>query len=319
MAKHFIDIDDISSKELRKIIDLAKKIKKEHRAKGRSYKKHKTLLENKGLAMIFEKTSTRTRVSFDVAINQLGGFSVNMNKGETQLSKGETPSDTAKVLSRYVDAIMIRASSHQTILDLAHNSEVPVINALSDYSHPCQIMASIMAIEEHVGDIKNKKIAWFGDANNVLTSYIHGAKKFGYKLAIAIPSDNDFKEFANCDSEISKAQSFGADIKIYKNPQDAARDANVLVTDTWFSMGDAAEHNDALRNRKINLLMPYQVNKELIGLAKKDAIFTHCLPAYRGYEVSGDVIDSEQSIVFDEAENRLHVQKAILLWTMSEK
>ena len=187
MVKHFIDIDNINSKELREIIDLAKKIKKEHKEKGRSYKKHKSLLENKSLAMIFEKTSTRTRVSFDVAMNHLGGHSIIMNKADMQLVKGESTSDTAKVLSRYVDGIMIRAISHQTILDLAQSSEVPVINALSDFSHPCQILASIMTIEEHIGSIQNKKIAWFGDANNVLNSYIQGAKKFNYKLVMAIP------------------------------------------------------------------------------------------------------------------------------------
>lgn len=317
MVKHFIDIDNISSKELREIIELAKKIKKEHKEQGRAYKKHKNLLENKSLAMIFEKTSTRTRVSFDVAMNQLGGHSITMNKADMQLGKGESPSDTAKTLSRYVDGIVIRAISHDTILDIAQNSQVPVINALSDFSHPCQILASIMTIEEHIGDIQNKKITWFGDANNVLTSYIQAAKKFNYKLVMSIPSDSGLKEFDICDSEIKKAQMAGSDVMVVLDPKEASKDADVMVTDTWFSMGDSSEHNDALRHKKINALRPYQVTKELMDLANKDAIFTHCLPAYRGFEVSAEVIDSEKSVVFDEVENRLHVQKAILLWTMS--
>lgn len=317
MIKHFIDIENISSKELREIVELAKKIKKEHKEKARAYKKHKNLLENKSLAMIFEKTSTRTRVSFDVAINQLGGNSIVMNKNDMQLSKGEPISDTSKTLSRYVDAIAIRAISHETILELARNSSVPVINALSDFSHPCQILASIMTIEEHIGDINNKKITWFGDANNVLNSYIQAAKKFNYKLEMAIPINSDLKEFNLCKDEIKKAQTIGADISVNLDPKEVAKDADVIITDTWFSMGDSSEKNDALRHKKTNALMPYQVNMELMNLANENVIFTHCLPAYRGFEVTAEVIDSEKSIVFDEAENRLHIQKAILIWAIS--
>ena len=262
--------------------------------------------------MIFEKTSTRTRVSFEVAINQLGGHAIVMNKSDMQLGKGETVEDTAKVLSRFVDAIMIRSNSHKTIQELAKHSTVPVINALSDFSHPCQIIASILTIEEHLGEIKGKKLAWFGDANNVLNSYIHAAKAFGFELAIATP-----KEFTFCDAEIKKAVKSGAKIFYSSDAKKVAKNADVMISDTWFSMGDEAEKNDALKQKKLNLLMPFQVNANLMKLAKKKAIFTHCLPAYRGFEVTAGIIDSKQSVVFDEAENRLHAQKAILIWTLS--
>jgi ornithine carbamoyltransferase len=295
---HFVDLNKISAKELQKILALAKKLKKEKNSK---------ILAGKHLAMIFEKTSTRTRVSFEVAINQLGGHAIVMNSGDMQLGKGETVADTAHVLSRFVDGIMIRSNSHQTIVDLAKNSRVPVINALSDFSHPCQIMASILTIEEHLGKISGKKLAWFGDANNVLNSYIHAALAFDYELAIAIPKEYDF-----CDDEIKKAKKNGAKIYVCKNAKEAAKDADVLITDTWFSMGDAAAKDKKLRDKKLKQLMPYQVNQDLMKLAKKTAIFTHCLPAYRDFEVTADVIDSKKSVVFDEAENRLHAQKAIL-------
>ncbi len=308
MVNHFIDLDKISDKDLHKILALSKKIKKEQNAA-----KQAKLLPHKNLAMIFEKTSTRTRVSFEVGINQLGGHAVVMNKNDMQLGKGETVQDTAKVLSRFVDAIMIRSNSHQTILELAKYSSKPVINALSDFSHPCQIMASLLTIEEHLGKIAGKKLAWFGDANNVLNSYIHAAKAFGYELAIATPKEFDF-----CQSEIKKAVKLGAKISYYSDPKKAAKDADVLISDTWFSMGDETEKNDALRQKKLNTLMPYQVNEKLMKLAKKTAIFTHCLPAYRGFEVTSEVIDSKKSVIFDEAENRLHAQKAILLWAMKD-
>ncbi len=304
--KHFIDLDQFDAKELAKIIKLAQKLKKDKNPLSQS-----KILAQKNLAMIFEKNSTRTRVSFEVGINQLGGHAIVMNKNDMQLGKGETVEDTAKVLSRFVDAIMIRSNLHSTITDLAKNSSVPVINALSDFSHPCQIIASIMTIEEHLGKIAGKKLAWFGDANNVLNSYIHAAQAFGYELAIAKPKEFDF-----CDDEIKKAKKKGAKISCFENAKDAAKDADVLITDTWFSMGDVAEKNDALRQKKINQMMPYQVNSNLMKLAKKTAIFTHCLPAYRGFEVTADVIDSKKSVVFDEAENRLHAQKAIMVYLL---
>ena len=304
---HFVDLDQFDAKELRKIIELARKLKNDKKPLGQA-----KILAQKNMAMIFEKTSTRTRVSFEVGINQLGGHAIVMNKNDMQLGKGESVEDTAKVLSRFVDAIMIRSNSHQTILDLAKHSTKPVINALSDFSHPCQIMASILTIEEHLGNIKGKKLAWFGDANNVLNSYIHAAKAFGYELAIATPKDYDF-----CNAEIKKAVKNGAKISYSSDPKKAAKDADVLITDTWFSMGDAAEKDDKLKKQKLKVLMPYQVNSDLMKLAKKNAIFTHCLPAYRGFEVTAEVIDSKKSVVFDEAENRLHAQKAIMVYLMS--
>lgn len=300
---HFIDLDQIDKKELLKILDLAKKLKSN---------KSNAKLNGKNLAMIFEKSSTRTRVSFEVGMNQLGGHAIVMNQKDMQLGKGETIADTAQVLSRFVDAIMIRSNSHNTILELAANATVPVINALSDYSHPCQIMASIMAIEEHLGSIKGKKLAWFGDANNVLNSYIHGALAFDYELAIATPAEYDF-----CNLEIEKAQKSGAKITHFTNAKDAAKGTDVLIADTWFSMGDLSEKDEKIKEKKLKILKPYQVNQDLMQLANKNAIFTHCLPAYRGCEVTTEVIDSKQSIVFDEAENRLHAQKAILLWCCS--
>ncbi len=304
LLKHFVDLNQIPASELRQILTLAVKLKKQ-----KNPVKQAKLLPQKNLAMIFEKTSTRTRVSFEVGINQLGGHAIVMNKNDMQLGKGETVEDTAKVLSRFVDAIMIRSNSHDTILQLAKYASVPVINALSDFSHPCQIMASIQTIEEHLGKIKGKKLAWFGDANNVLMSYIHAAKAFDYELAIAVPAGFDF-----CNSEIEKAVKSGAKISISSDPKKAAKDADVLITDTWISMGDSAEKDEKAKKEKLKKLMPFQVNSALMKIAKKTAIFTHCLPAYRGYEVTADVIDSKQSVVFDEAENRLHAQKAILVW-----
>jgi ornithine carbamoyltransferase len=307
MIKHFVDLDKIPDKELVKILALAKKLKKE-----KSADKQAKLLPHKNLAMIFEKTSTRTRVSFEVGINQLGGHAIVMNKNDMQLGKGESVEDTAKVLSRFVDAIMIRSNSHQTILELEKHSSVPVINALSDFSHPCQIVASILTIEEHLGKIAGKKLAWVGDANNVLNSYIHAAKAFDFELAIATPKELNF-----CNAEISKAKKQGAKISHVSDAKKAVKNADVIITDTWFSMGDEAETNDAIRQKKINLLNPFQVNADLMKKAKKTAIFTHCLPAYRGFEVTAEVIDSKKSVIFDEAENRLHAQKAILVWALS--
>lgn len=302
-TKHFIDLDILDSADLKSIISTAKKLKL---LEPKSAAK---LLELKNLAMIFEKSSTRTRVSFEVGINQLGGNAVVLDKNSTQLGKGETVEDTAKVLSGMVDMIMIRCKDHELLTKMAQNSLIPVINGLTDYSHPCQIMASILTIEEELGDIKGKTLSWFGDANNVLISYIHAADKFDYTLNIAIPQNFDF-----CDEEIKKAQKKGAKINVFHDAKSAAKNSDVLITDTWISMGQDSESDQKKRDEKIQKLMPFQVNAELMNLANKNAIFTHCLPAYRGYEVSEDVIDSAKSVVFQEAYNRLHSQKAILLW-----
>lgn len=301
--KHFIDLNQIKADELKSIIKIAKELK------TLDYSATKNLLPGKNLAMIFEKPSTRTRVSFEVAINQLGGNAIVMNKNDMQLGKGETVIDTAKVLSRFVDVVMVRCKEHNLLAEMAKYSEIPVINGLSDYSHPCQILASILAIEESIGDINGKTLSWFGDANNVLNSYIHSAKIFNYTLNIAIPKEFDF-----CNEEIDLAKKSGAKINLYHQATRAAKNADVLITDTWISMGQGEEKDEQAKQEKLKLLMPFQVNQELMSLANPDAIFTHCLPAYRGYEVSADVIDSKKSVVFNEAENRLHIQKAVLLW-----
>lgn len=318
---NFIDLDQIEATELRNIIELAKRLKQE--AKNDTFHHH---LEGKNLAMLFEKSSTRTRISFEAGINQLGGNAIVMNAADTQLGKGEPVSDTAKVFSRLVDLAMLRVKSHKTIIEFAENSKIPVINALSDFSHPCQIMASVMAIEERVGSVSSEVLTWFGDANNVLNSYIHGALQFGYELRIAIPFNYDF-----CDQEIAKAVAKGANIKLYcqeinqgekaglqisGNVKDAVTDCGVLITDTWVSMGQNSENDESRKRQKLAELQPYQVTKDLMKLADSSAIFTHCLPAYRGYEVESEVIDGPYSIVFEEAENRLHVQKAIMMWCL---
>ena len=301
--KHFIDLDQIPAPELANIIRAARNLK------NTGFEKQKNLLAGKSLAMIFEKPSTRTRISFEVAINQLGGYAIILNKNDMQLGKGETPADTAKVLSGFVDSVMIRCKDHKLIQEIADNASIPVINALTDFSHPCQILASILTIKENLGEIKGKTLSWFGDANNVLNSYIHAAKSFDYTLNIAIPKGLDFSN-----DEIKQAKTNGAKINLFHEAKAAAKGSDVLIADTWISMGQEEASNEKAKKEKLDLLMPFQVNSELMKLANKDAIFIHCLPAYRGYEVSADVIDGEKSVVFAEAENRLHIQKAILLW-----
>ncbi len=302
-TKHFIDLNILESDELKSIISTAKKLK------SFDIQSASKLLELKNLVMIFEKNSTRTRVSFEAGINQLGGHAIVMNKDTTQLGNDETIEDTAKVLSGMVDMIMIRSKDHSLLTNMAKNSTIPVINGLTDYSHPCQIMASILTIEEKLGSIENKTLSWFGDANNVLTSYIHGTHKFNYTLNISIPENFHLR-----DEEIEKAKEKGAKINIYHDPEVAAKNSDVLITDTWVSMGEVSERDQVKRQEKMDQLMPYQVTQKLMNLAKDHAIFTHCLPAYRGFEVSADVIDSPKSVVFAESHNRLHVQKAIMLW-----
>jgi ornithine carbamoyltransferase len=302
-TKHFIDLDILESKELKSMILAAKKLKLI------DSKSHAKLLESKNLAMIFDKNSTRTRVSFEAGINQLGGHGLVMDMSSTQLGKGESVHDTAKVLSGLVDMIMIRCKDHEFLKELAQNASIPIINGLTDFSHPCQIMSSILTIEENLGDIEGKKLAWFGDANNVLNSYIHAAVKFDYELAIAVPENFDF-----CNDEIKKAQDLNAKITLTHNSEAAAKNSDVLITDTWFSMGDVSEEDQKQRDIKLELLKPFQVTEKLMSLAKQSAIFTHCLPAYRGFEVTQGVIDSKQSVVFQEAHNRLHAQQAIMLW-----
>jgi ornithine carbamoyltransferase len=285
--------------ELRSMLALSNDMKK----KLKAHEPAKKPLEGKALAMIFEKPSTRTRVSFDVGMRQLGGESIMLTGAEMQLGRGETIADTARVLSRYVDAIMIRILSHDALLELAANATVPVINGLTRRSHPCQVMADLMTYEEHRGTIEGRTIAWSGDDNNVLASWAHAADRFKFRLNIATPPQlapgKVMKDFI---------KATGAQITLGNDPEEAVRGADCVVTDTWVSMGDKdGEHRH-------NLLKPYQVNAQLMALAKSDALFMHCLPAHRGEEVTDEVIDGPQSVVFDEAENRLHAQKGILAW-----
>ncbi len=255
-------------------------------------------LAGRMLAMIFDKPSTRTRVSFDVAMRQLGGDAIVLTGQEMQLGRGETIADTAKVLSRYVDAIMIRTLDHTTLTELARHASVPVINGLTRLSHPCQVMADVLTFEEHRGAIKGKTVAWTGDANNVLTS-----QRFDFALRVATPPELAPKKWL-----LDWIRSSDADIRVGRDPEVAVRGAHCVVTDTWVSMGDKEG------TRRHNLLKAYQVNARLMAKARPDALFMHCLPAHRGEEVTDEVIDGPQSVVFDEAENRLHAQKGILAW-----
>lgn len=297
---HFLDIDKIETSELRKILELAKSLKAKLKSGGAYHP-----LPGKQLAMIFEKPSTRTRASFEVGINQLGGNAIILNTENSQLGRGETISDTSKVLSRYVDMMMLRCFSHDTLLELAKHSGVPVINGLTDSSHPCQVMADIMTIEEHLGAIQGKKIAWVGDGNNMANSWIHASARFGFQLSIATPV-----EYKPAQALVDWANANSGAVTWSSNPRDAAHAADVITTDAWVSMG--VKNADERRA----LLKDFQVNTELMAHASKNALFLHCLPAHRGEEVTDEVIDSPQSVVFDEAENRLHAQKAIMIWCL---
>jgi ornithine carbamoyltransferase len=302
--RHFLDIDRIDGRTLRRIVDMARAMKK-------AGKRVPAKLRPEGVAdavlmLIFEKPSTRTRVSFDVAMRQLGGQTIALNHTDLQIGRGEPISDTAKVLSRYVDAIMVRANKHETLTELAEHATVPVINGLTDRTHPCQIVADIMTFEERLGPIKDRKIAWSGDGNNVAASWIQAAARLGFKLALACPPQ------LNPDRSILDwAKRHGGDIELTDDPDEAVAKADCVVTDTWVSMGQQEE----TRRRK-QLLSPYAVDAALMRKAARGAIFMHCLPAYRGNEVAAAVIDGPQSAVWDEAENRLHAQKAILAWCL---
>jgi len=259
------------------------------------------------LAMIFEQPSTRTRVSFEVAMHELGGTSIMLSPVDMQIGRGETIADTAFVLSRYIDAIMLRTGSHGKLQELGAHATVPVINGLTNLSHPCQVMADVMTFEEKKGSIDGATIAWLGDANNVATSWVHGAARFGYALRLACP-----KEFKPAPGLLAWAKSEGASVEVSRDPHAAARGADCVVTDVWVSMGDGED-----KKKRKNLLKPFQVDRVVMANAKPDAIFMHCLPAHRGDEVAAEVIDGPQSVVWDEAENRLHVQKAILAWCLN--
>ena len=298
---HFLDIPDFSAEQLRAVMDEAKRLKAARNGAFRG----QGPLAGKVLAMIFERPSTRTRVSFDVGMRELGGETVMLTGEEMQLGRGETIADTARVLSRYVDAIMIRILDHDALKELAANATVPVINGLTKTSHPCQIMADILTFEEHRGPITGRTIAWTGDTNNVLASWIHASARFGFNLRIATPP-----ELAPKVDIVNWARKNGASVHLTADPFEAVAGAHCVVTDTWVSMGDDESE------RRHNLLKPYQVNKRLMAAAESDAIFMHCLPAHREEEVTEEVIDGPQSVVFDEAENRLHAQKGVLAWCL---
>ena len=297
-VRHFLDIDALDTETLQRLIAGARALKERP-----NDTKTQSLPPTSVLVLMFDKPSTRTRVSFDVAMRQLGGQTIVMNSGETQLGRGETVADTARVLSRYVEGIMVRTDAHSKVTELAEFASVPVINGLTDRSHPCQIMADIMTFEEARGPIAGRTVAWIGDANNVSNSWMQAAVRFGFNLRIACPS-----ELSPDAGLLDWARKEGGKIDVTQSPDDAADGANAVVTDVWVSMGDT----DAVKRKE--LLRPFQVDQRLMGLADKDAIFMHCLPAHRGDEVTADVIDGPQSVVFDEAENRLHAQKAILAW-----
>ena len=301
-TRHFTDLSALSGDVLRAMLDDARDRKQRLKSGGRERP-----LDGKVLAMIFEKPSTRTRDSFDVAMRQLGGQTIGLNHTDMQLGRGEPIADTAKVLSRYADALMVRANAHQTLVDLAEHASIPVINGLTDLSHPCQIIADILTFEETRGAIAGRTVAWVGDGNNVASSWMHAAVKFGFKLRVATPAQ--LKPDPAVVSWV-KAEGGADAVVLTDDPAEAVKGAECVVTDTWVSMGQ----DDAPRRKQ--LLGPYAVDETLMGGAAKDAIFMHCLPAYRGHEVSAEVIDGTQSVVFDEAENRLHAQKAILAWCL---
>ena len=307
MVKHFLDLSDLDSDTLRGLIAEARERKDRRKGLPHGAPDADAPLTGRVLALIFDKHSTRTRISFDVGMRQLGGTTLMMSGRDMQIAREETVADTAKVLSRYVDAVMIRIIDHALMQELADNSTVPVINGLTKVSHPCQVMADVMTFEEHRGPIKGATIAWSGDSNNVLASWVHAAARFGFRMRVASPPElsaaPELREWVKAER---------ADVSFTADADAAVKGADCVVSDAWVSMGD----DDAARPKRHNLLAPYQVNERLMAKAGKDAIFMHCLPAHRGEEVTDAVIDGPQSVVFDEAENRLHAQKAILKWCL---
>ncbi|MBQ3462565.1 MAG: ornithine carbamoyltransferase [Clostridia bacterium] len=302
-----ISLHDLTSDEVKELLELGIKLKAEKKA---GIEHH--ILKGKTLGMIFTKSSTRTRVSFEVGMTQLGGYPLFLSSNDIQLGRGETIYDTAKVLERMLDGIMIRTYSHQDVLDLAEHANIPVINALTDLLHPCQVLADLMTTYEHKGKLEGLKLAYIGDGNNMAHSLMYGCAKAGMNCAVATPDDAkyqcDAEVVANAKDDFKKA---GTELILTNDPVEAIKDADVVYTDTWVSMGMEEEKEERQR-----LFMPYQVNGELFETAASDAIFMHCLPAYRGFEVTEEVIDGPQSVIFDEAENRLHAQKAVIVKLM---
>jgi len=300
-VRHFLTLLDITADEARALLTRAAELK----AMQKRGEEHHTL-KGKTLGMIFDKASTRTRISFEVGMYQLGGHALFLHSGTTQLGRGEPIADSARVLSRMVDGVMIRTHGHEMIQAFASHSSVPVINALTDLTHPCQILADIFTYEEHRGDIRDKTVAWIGDGNNMTHSWINGAVAFGYKLKFACPD-----AYAPDAGLLQAARDLGGDVTISPDPFEAAHDADLITTDVWASMGQEDEQEE-----REKAFAGYQVDSRVMAFAKPDALFMHCLPAHRGEEVSAEVIDGPQSVVWDEAENRLHVQKALLEFLM---
>lgn len=303
MTRHFLNLSDAGGDAIAAMLNDAidRKAKRGGWPKGKA--DADAPLAGHTLAMVFEKNSTRTRTSFEMAMKQLGGDSIFMASGQMQLGRGETVADTARVLSRYVDAIMIRTDDHAKVQELAHYASVPVINGLTDLSHPCQIVADLLTIIEHGKALPGLELAWLGDGNNVLNSVVEAAGLFKFNVRIAVPQG-----YESDSSFIDAARAAGANVTLTRDAGEAVAGADIIVTDTWVSMGQEHAHN------KMAAMMPYQVNERLMALASPDAKFLHCLPAHRGEEVSDAVIDGPQSVIWDEAENRLHAQKSILLW-----
>ena len=304
-VRHFLDLCDVPAADLRQIIDHAAAMKAAWR---KGLPPTERPLAGRTLAMIFEKPSTRTRVSFDLAMRQLGGETIMLTGKEMQLGRGESIPDTARVLSRFVEIICIRILDHSAMQELAANSSVPIINALTKRSHPCQIMADILTYEERCGPITGRTVAWCGDGNNVLASWVHAAQRFGFKLRIATPKGLELAPVV-----LEWARASKADVEVGHDPHAAVAGADCVVTDCWLSMGDEE------KTARYTMLKPFQVNAKLMAEAAPEAIFMHCLPAHRGEEVTDEVIDGPQSVVFDEAENRLHAQKAILAWCLGSE
>ena len=303
MTRHFLDIWRLDDASLRAILDDAHARKQARAGWPKGRVDADAPATDRVLAMVFEKNSTRTRFSFDAAIRQLGGDAIIANASDMQLGRGETVEDTARVLSRMVDAVMIRANSHEDVLRFAQASSVPVINGLTDKSHPCQILADLMTVEERLGPVTGKTVAWVGDGNNVCASLIHAAPKFGFHLRIACPADYH--------PDLYDLQRGGGHVSLGDDPQDAVEGADVVVTDTWVSMGDQ-DHEE-----RLHAFEAYAVDEALMERAAPNAVFLHCLPAHRGEEVTDAVLDGPQSAVWDEAENRIHAQKAVLAWCLA--
>lgn len=299
--KHLLSLNDLTTEEIQNLLKLALKLKKENKEGIQHH-----ILKGKTLGMIFSKSSTRTRVSFEVGMYQLGGYALFLSSNDIQLGRGESIYDTANVLSRYLDGIMIRTYKQSDVEDLAKFGTIPIINGLTDEMHPCQILADLQTIYEHKGKLAGLKLAYIGDGNNVAHSLLHGCSKTGMDIAIASPKgyecDNRYVDEAKDAAKLS-----GSKVILTEDPVEAISNADVIYSDTWISMGQEDQ-----KAEKIKIFMPYQINSQLFSKANQDAIFLHCLPAYRGYEVTEDIIDGPQSAIFDEAENRLHAQKAVL-------